>query len=104
MSVQEFINKAKSLKRKGPFALVSPDYDLLSDIGRMSDKAWKAQLAKKPKPACPPSTDISIGDDEFMGFLKAIPPKDRNNTTVIDAYIKGMNSRYPCRNNVIASF
>ncbi|AAV90284.1 uncharacterized protein ZMO1_ZMO1660 [Zymomonas mobilis subsp. mobilis ZM4 = ATCC 31821] len=96
MSVQQFLNKAKHLKEKGPFALLSPDFDLLSHVGEAADDAWKAQLKHSPKPACPPSTDISIKDKDFMAFMHAIPKEDRDHISVNEAYIQGMNKRYPC--------
>ncbi|MFT8736053.1 MAG: hypothetical protein ABF760_01165 [Zymomonas mobilis] len=97
MSVQQFLNKAKRLKDKGPFALLSPDFDLLSNVGKAADNAWKAQLTHSPKPACPPSSDISIKDSDFMGFMRAIPKEERDQTSVSDAFVKGMNKRYPCQ-------
>lgn len=97
MNVQQFLSKAKHLKEKGPFALLSPDFSLLSHVGEYADNAWKEQLNHNPKPACPPSTDISIKDSDFMGFMRAVPKEERDHISVSEAFIQGMNKRYPCK-------
>jgi len=99
MSVADFLTKADALQAKGMMALFSSDFRLLKADATDGFKAWAAQIAPPGRPpnACPPPGGLETTSAEILALLKAVPPAERATTRTADAFVAGLNRRYPCR-------
>jgi hypothetical protein len=98
MSVADFLAKADALKAKGMMALFSSDFRLLKTDATDGFKVWAAQIAPPGRPpnACPPSGGLEMSTADILALLKAVPPAQRATTRTADAFVAGLNRRYPC--------
>jgi hypothetical protein len=83
-------------------ALFSGDIKVLTNEGEAAGaKAREQRLAdvaagRKPR-YCPPQGKVSIGSDEFMKRLSAIPPADRQRIDMTEATTRILAAKFPCR-------
>ncbi len=102
MNVAAFLVKANALKAMGPFAITSPDLDILKKELLTVNRAYEAML-KKDKAAgrtphsCPPQQVQSrITPDMILTHINSIPAPLRRKTSVRTAMFAMMKKRYPC--------
>lgn len=100
MDVATFLAKANRLKAKGPFALMSSDFKLLTREVTTASQSLKAerlalQSAGKTAAWCPPPK-ASMNSTEILAAMEAIPPSKRGSTDVRTALRGLMIHKYPC--------
>ncbi len=102
MNAETFNKRAIALQKKGPLALFSRgEIKALMAEGQASGaKSREMRLAavragKKPR-YCPPSGKNSMGSDEFMKGLGAIPAADRARIDMTEATNRILARKFPC--------
>ncbi len=101
MSVQTFLTKANSLKKRGPLALFSGDLKLLmnqvkSDAASLRTERLAAKAAGRPQAFCPPQAGVKMTDEDVMTAMEAVPPPRRSATSTKVALRAFMARRFPC--------
>lgn len=104
MSVADFLAKAERLKARGFLAIGSPDLKLLMTEMKAVGAAYRAdttgaRAAGRTPHSCPPpkgSKQARLGSEAFLTELRAIPPADRERTSMKDAFYAIMKRRFPC--------
>ena len=101
MPVSTFLAKADALKAKGPLALFSGDYKLLTrlvkaDAAALGAENKAAEAAHRPKAYCAPSGGIGMGQAEVMAAMTAVPVPRRAATDSKAALRDWLARRYPC--------
>ena len=103
MNAQVFHKRATALKKKGALAIFSRGEikALMSEGQAAGKKAREQRLAavaagQKPR-FCPPSGPVSIGSDEFMKRLAAIPESERSRIDMTEATVRILTQKFPCR-------
>ncbi len=102
MTVQTFVTKADSLKKKGPFALLSGDLKLLmnqvkADSAALRTERLAAKQAGRPQAFCPPEAGVKIDQKDIMAAMQAVPLAQRPSTETKAALRAYMARRFPCR-------
>lgn len=102
MRADIFLQKAESLKKKGPLALLSGDMGKLKGEIRGSAEQLRAErlaaVKAGSKPAyCPPEKSGSLGVEEIMSHFQSIPAAERSRMSSKDAFKRLMVKKYPCR-------
>ena len=103
MNAQEFNRRATALQKKGPLALFSRgEINALMKEGQAAGKKAgeqrRADVAAGRKPRfCPPQGPQSMGSDEFMKRLAAIPAADRARIDMTEATTRIMAAKFPCK-------
>jgi hypothetical protein len=103
MNAQVFHQRATALKKKGALAIFSRgEIKALMAEGQAAGKRAREQrlatVAAGQKPRfCPPSGPVSIGSDEFMQRLAAIPPAERARMDMTEATTRILAVKFPCR-------
>lgn len=100
MDVATFLAKANRLKARGPLALISGDFKLLTREVTASSESLKSERlaftsAGKADAWCPPQK-ASMNSNEIMAAMEAIPPAHRRATNVRTALRGLMVRKYPC--------
>jgi hypothetical protein len=102
MNAEEFLQRATSLKKKGAMAIFSGgEIRALTNEGKAAAaKAREQQLAairtgQKPR-FCPPEGKHSLGSDEFMTRLEAIPAAERARIDMTEAMTRILIQKFPC--------
>ena len=103
MNAQLFHKRATALQKKGALAIFSRGEikALMSEGQAAGKKAREQRLAavaagQKPR-FCPPSGPVSIGSDEFMKRLAAIPQPERSRIDMTEATVRILAVKFPCR-------
>lgn len=102
MTVADFIGKVEGLQKKGPFALFSPDVQVLKNEIDMQEKRYRAAVAadraagRTPRGCPPPVGQDRMSNKEFMKALRKVPGPERASTSMTAAFTQIMNQRYPC--------
>jgi hypothetical protein len=100
MSVSTFLEKADALKAKGMMAMLSSDIGLLKKEVQTAALSYRAErkaaeaAGRKPE-VCPPEKG-SLNSDELTASFRSIPAEARPRTTIKQAWIAYMKSKYPC--------
>ena len=103
MNAQEFHRRATALQKKGPLALFSRGEikTLMNEgqaAGKKAGERRRADVAAGRKPRfCPPPGPQSMGSDEFMKRLAAIPAADRARIDMTEASTRIMAGKFPCK-------
>lgn len=102
MSVETFLKKANSLKKRGPLALFSGDIKLLmnqvkGDAGALRSERLAAKAAGRPQAFCPPEAGAKLTDKDILGAMEAVPGPRRASTDTKSALRSYMARRFPCR-------
>jgi len=101
MNAELFYKRSNALIAKGPLALFSRgEISALMTEAANAGKAARAErlaavAAGKPPRACPPPKS-SMGSDEFMKRLGAIPAAERARITMTEAMTRITIARFPC--------
>lgn len=101
MPLNQFLNKATSLEKKGPLALLSGDLKVLKKEMQNSGKELRAErlaaAAAGKKPAfCPPENGASVNSSELLSHFRSIPQAQRDRMRTKDAFRSFMARKYPC--------
>ena len=102
MDVATFLQKAQSLQRLGPLALLSSDFRRLKQLVEEDGEALKAEYARakaegRPTRFCPPADDKPrFSKDEFLAALNAVPVDLRATTDTRDVLQGLLERKYPC--------
>ena len=101
-TAQNFLDRAKRLKAKGPLAFFDSDYGRLkaeaTAVGKsIGDDRIAAEQAGKPILYCSPKRGRELGSFEFIDGLEAIPAGGARRTEPKDAMIRVLQKKYPCR-------
>lgn len=103
MNAKEYHRRATSLMKKGPMALFHRGEinTLLQEGQKAGLKAREQRLAAvkaggKPR-FCPPEGKQSMGSDEFMKRLSAIPKAERQRIDMTEALTRISASKFPCK-------
>lgn len=101
--VQHFLARAETLIRRGPFALLSPDFYRLKSLVEADGESLKSDYARKVAmhertAFCPPSEDKPrVSKDEYLAALRAVPVQHRATTDTKDVLRSLLERKYPCR-------
>jgi len=102
MNAEQFHQRATALKKKGAMALFSGgEIRALTNEGKAAAaKAREQRLAmvkagQKPR-YCPPDGKRSLGSDEFMTRLEAIPATERVKIDMTEAMTRILVQKFPC--------
>jgi hypothetical protein len=102
MTVAAFLGRYEALKKKGLFALGSPEIGALKAEGEAAGMAYSARLkadraAGRPPHSCtPPGARLSQG--EFLKGIQQYPVAARDQVTLKMAIADLMKKKYPCKN------
>ncbi len=104
MTVEQFLGKVAALKKKGLFAIGSPDIGLLKSEMTTIATAYRGDLnaartAGRTPHSCPPAKrtkGASMTAKNFLSDLEKIPPAERARTNMETAFYAMMKRRYPC--------
>jgi hypothetical protein len=103
MNAEVFHKRATALAKKGPMALFSRSEikALMKEgqaAGQRSREIRLATLKAGGKPrSCPPEGKQSIGTEEFMRRLSAIPQAERAKIDMTEAMIRISAQKFPCK-------
>ena len=102
MNAEAFHQRATKLQNKGALAIFSRGEikALMGEVRAASQRAREQRLAaakagRKPR-YCPPEGPQSIGSDEFMSSLGAIPATERSKIDMTEATIRILARQFPC--------
>jgi hypothetical protein len=102
MNAEQFHQRATALKNKGAMAIFSGGEikALMNEGNAAGTKAREQRLAavkagQKPR-FCPPEGKHSMGSDEFMTRLEAIPAAERARIDMTEAMIRILIQKFPC--------
>lgn len=101
MRADIFLQKAESLKKKGPLALLSGDMGKLkgeiqgSAAQLRSERLAAVKVGQKPS-YCPPEKG-GLGVEEIMTHFHSIPASERSRINTKEALKRLMVKKYPCR-------
>jgi hypothetical protein len=102
MNAETFNKRAIALQKKGPLALFSRGEikALMAEGQAAATKSRETRLAavkagQKPR-YCPPAGKGSMGSDEFMKGLAAIPAAERARINMTEATTRILARKYPC--------
>jgi hypothetical protein len=101
MPLNQFLDRATALEKKGPLALMSSDLGRLKKEMQASGKALGAERraamkAGKPPAFCPPQKQAGFSPSEILGHFRAIPAAQRAQMTTRDGFRSLLAKRYPC--------
>lgn len=101
MRADIFLQKAESLKKKGPLALISGDMGTLKKEMRGSADQLRterlAALKAGRKPSYCPPEEGGLGVEEILNHFHSIPAAQRSRMSTKDAFKGLMVKKYPCR-------
>lgn len=103
MNAQTFYQRATALQKKGVLAVFSGgEIKALMNEGQAAGKAAGAaydadKKAGRPTRFCPPPGPRSIGSDEFMKGLAAIPAGERSRINMTEATTRILTAKFPCK-------
>ncbi len=102
MNAETFHKRSTALMKKGPLALLSRgEIRALMEEGQKAGmKSREQRLATiktggKPR-SCPPAGKQSMGSDEFMKRLSAIPQAERAKIDMTEAMTRISAQKFPC--------
>jgi hypothetical protein len=103
MNAEAYHKRASSLMKKGPLALFSRgEIKALMEEGQKAGlKSREQRLAiikagGKPR-ACPPEGKQTMGAEEFMKRLNAIPKAERERIDMTEAMHRISAAKFPCK-------
>lgn len=103
MNAELFLQRANKLKAKGPMAVFSGgEIKALMTEGKNATEAARQQrlaakqAGRQPR-YCPPEAKGSLGSDEFMSRLSALPRAERQRIDMTEAMTRILTVKFPCR-------
>lgn len=103
MNAQTFYKRAMALQKKGVLAVFSGGEikALMTEgqaAGKVAGAAYDAdKKAGRPTRFCPPPGKRTMGSDEYMKRLSAIPAAERSRIDMTEATIRILAQKFPCR-------
>lgn len=101
--VAHFLVRVDTLLRRGPFALLSPDFYRLKRLVESNGDELKlefaqAQARNERTAFCPPLADKPrVNKTEYLAALRAVPLHRRSTTDTKDVLRQVLERKYPCR-------
>ncbi len=101
--VAHFLVRVDTLLRRGPFALLSPDFYRLKRLVESNGDELKLEFATakarhEHTAFCPPVADKTrVNKNEYLAALRAVPPSRRATTDTKDVLRSVLERKYPCR-------
>lgn len=100
MTVAAFLERYEALKKKGLFALGSPEIAALKAEGEAAGAAYGVRLktdraAGRPPHSCPPAKG-RLSQNEFLAGVQRLPVAVRGSTTLKMAVADLMKQKFPC--------
>ena len=101
--VAHFLVRVDTLLRRGPFALLSPNFYRLKRLVESNGDELKLEFAKakarhEHTAFCPPVADKPrVNKNEYLAALRAVPPSRRATTDTKDVLRSVLERKYPCR-------
>lgn len=101
--VAHFLVRVDTLLRRGPFALLSPDFYRLKRLVESNGDELKLEFAQAKARHertlfCPPLADKPrVNKIEYLAALRAVPPSRRATTDTKDVLRLVLERKYPCR-------
>lgn len=101
--VAHFLVRVDTLLRRGPFALLSPDFYRLKRLVESNGDELKLEYAQakarnERTAFCPPLADKPrVSKHEYLAALRAVPPSRRATTDTKDVLRQVLERKYPCR-------
>jgi hypothetical protein len=100
-TAQNFLDRANRLKAKGPMALFDGDLKRLQAEAVAAGTAIRndrvaAEKAGQPKLYCSPAAKASLGQNDFLNGLQAIPAAERSRISLKQAMLQILQKKYPC--------
>ena len=101
MPLNQFLEKASALEKKGVMAVFSSDAKQLKSEMAGSAKGMRAERlqaqAQGKKPAyCPPAKQAGLNNVEILAHFRAIPAAQRSRMSTKDAFRSLLIKKYPC--------
>jgi len=101
MPLNQFLNRATALEKKGPMALLSSDMGVLKREMQNSGASLRAerlaaQAAGKKPAFCPPAKPVGMSPKEILDHMRSIPAAQRARMTTRDGFRSLMVRKYPC--------
>ena len=102
MPVSTFLDKAASLKRKGPLAMFSGDLKLLTsqvkrDANELMAENKAAAAAGRRKAYCTPPGGVEMGTKDVVAAMQSVPAAQRARTSTKQALSAYFARRFPCK-------
>jgi hypothetical protein len=102
MKVDQFLQKADALEKKGMMALLSSDYKLLkgeveAGVSALRKERLAAKAAGRPQAYCPVDGKPGLTSGEILKAFRTIPPPQRARVEVKDALRALLARKFPCR-------
>lgn len=100
--VAHFLVRVDTLLRRGPFALLSPDFYRLKRLVEANGDELKAEYAREQSLGhrtafCPPTEDKPrVSKNEYLAALRAVPVHRRATTDTRDVLRSLLERKYPC--------
>jgi hypothetical protein len=100
ITVDTFLTKVTALKKKGLFALASPDVGLLKrEAGAAITAIQQDKAARKasgrPLLYCAPDSAQKMSSNEMIAGLSRIPAAQRG-MNLRDGFVRVLAAKYPC--------
>ncbi len=101
--VAHFLVRVDTLLRRGPFALLSPDFYRLKRLVESNGDELKLEFAQakarhEHTAFCPPLVDKPrVNKTEYLAALRAVPLSRRATTDTKDVLRSVLERKYPCR-------
>lgn len=105
MTVEELLAKVAALKKRGLFAITSPDIGLIraemtAVAAEYRADVTAARLQGRQPHSCPPpkgSRSANISSSDFLSALEmTVPAHERSTTSMKTAFYAVMKRRFPC--------
>jgi hypothetical protein len=101
MPVSTFLDKADRLQKKGPLALMSSDFKLLTnqikaDAAQLRAENKAAEAAGRRKAYCTPPGGVKLSNRDILVAMNAVPVPQRATTQTKDAMRAYFARRFPC--------
>ena len=100
--VAQFLVRVDTLIRRGPFALLSPDFYRLKRLVEANGDELKVEYAREQALGhrtafCPPTADKPrVNKNEYLAALRAVPLHRRSTTDTMDVLRSVLERKYPC--------
>lgn len=102
MNAEQFHQRATALQKKGALAIFSRGEirALMTEGKAAADQARGQRLAAEKRGQapryCPPKAPSSLGSNEFMARLAAIPAAERARINMTEAMTRVLAAKFPC--------
>jgi hypothetical protein len=101
MPLNQFLEKATALEKKGMMAIFSADAkqlkkEMAASAAEMRAERLKAQAHGRKPAYCPPAEQAGLNNVEILAHFRAIPVGQRNRMSTKDGFRSLLMKKYPC--------